>query len=114
MVTDEKIAELRKLHRLHREGALSEDEFVTLKREIIEGGDSNVPQENEENEWKERCAAEVSQPDIFRFCATTNEFWRNYHTGLKAPYSPYANFTSQSFSEWCEISRNSPHDKTCN
>ena len=64
MVTDEKIAELTKLHRLHREGALSEDEFKTLKRGIIEGDDSNVPLEIVKEERKERLDSKSTQISV--------------------------------------------------
>jgi len=52
--------------------------------------------------------ASLTQEQVDKYCATSEQFWESYHRGLQAPFSPDNQFKDKTLDEWVAIVGNSP------
>jgi len=117
-----KVEEIKKLKSLLDQGAITENEFISLKKLMLEEDekvkfDIQIPPHSigtikedsfesltsnftDSTSTQNKFTSVLTQERIDMLVATTDEFWKSFHESLVLPYSNYNNYKGETFDTW--------------
>ena len=109
----EKIEEIRSLKSLLDQGAITQDEFNALKKNVIDRRIREDTNNEDTTQSAQKQSPDVlTQSNINKLVATTDEFWSSFHQSLALPYSNYNSFKADSLEKWVKRVSRTPDLKT--